>query len=733
MVLPANPPPLRRPLVVALLSGLATWATLHSPTIFFDNQILLGPSLGVLALMLYGWLGLAVGLAAATVTIQLWGHPWAMPVLLAQLLWQLLFLRSFNGGPSQIGNGRIVLATIAFWVTLGLPLKALLYTWQLQLDWQSMSTLAVKEAVVSVVNASLALMAYLALQALGTRHQHGDLSLRGISFASQLLMISLPGILIISAAGQQLTDLSIANYRSDLKSESDLLGEMLKRSDAAYPDLTQLAGNLSASSGQTIAFALESRDGQLLISNPSLFQRLQTDYTPLSELQHQHDPHFSLLAPRGTAAVVSRLLSSYWSYQQPLDPVEYRGWQSTIVFKPARKDMEKLVDQMRPPLQIMGLLLIGAALASEFSTTLLSRQFKRTLRSFSAKARLGESSNTMPLLQPSNIQEINGLVNIINEKAMIVNQLSEELRSVNANLKISEQQHRLLADNAQDVITIMDERHQITYISPSIEQLRGWSPQEAMRQPLCDQLKPSGWQEMQSIQKRIEQARQARRPLPRFRLELEQSHKHSGWIWTDATISCMVSEDNQHVATLMVTRNISEQKLVEQQLREQAHTDELTGLLNRRAFLAHTNQRLTQFNQHHASGTPALLFCDLDLFKEINDSFGHAMGDTVLRITAQRIRQMLGQQDVAARIGGDELVVVLHNVPNSTAALALARRIQQGIAEPIGLEQRTVSITASVGVTLARPGEGLDSLLARADQGMYQAKRSGRGSMTEIS
>jgi diguanylate cyclase (GGDEF)-like protein/PAS domain S-box-containing protein len=404
--------------------------------------------------------------------------------------------------------------------------------------------------------------------------------------------------------------------------------------------------------------------------------------------------------------------------------------------------MGQLVDQMRPSLQIQGVLLIGAALTSELSTTLLSRQFKRTLRSFSATVSRGPCSGTMPLLQPSNIQELNQLVNVINKQAVIVNQLSKELQTANTNLQTSEQQHRLLADNALDVITLLDERHQITYISPSIEQLRGWTPHEAISQPLWEQMKAMSWQELQQILKHIEQARQANKPLPRFRLELELTHKDSGWVWADATISCMVSDDNLHVATLMVYRSINEQKKTEGQLRLQANTDELTGLLNRRAMLVHTNELLSRFNHNHLNEKqpnrhspreiPALLFCDLDLFKTINDSFGHAVGDAVLQITAQRIRNMIREQDTAARIGGDELVVILNGVCHITAALNIATKIQQAIAEPIVLENQRVSITASMGIALARAGEDSQSLIARADQGMYEAKRSGRGRIIQI-
>lgn len=742
MVPPLSHPLPRSLLNVALLSGLAAWSTLHSPTIFFDNQILLGPSLGVLALMEFGWLGLPVGISAAVMTLPLWGHPWAIPVLLVQLLWQQLFLLTCNGGPTQIGNGRIVLATIAFWMTLGLPLKALLYTNQLQLDWQSMSTLAVKEAVVSVVNASLALLAYLALQALGAHRQRRDLSLRGITFASQLLMISLPGMLIIAAAGQQITHLSIEQFRAELNAEAQSIRVMLNHQAETIKDLPKLAADITNDTSEPIAFALVSRDGQQLMSNPNLFRRLQTDYKPNSHFPLHHDPRFSLLAPISTRAVVSRSLNSYWQYQQELSLHESNRWQTITVVKSARSDMGQLVDQMRPSLQIMALLLIGAALASELSTSLLSRQFKRTLRSFSQTVRRSHSISTMPLLQPSNIQELNGLVKVINEQAVIVNQLSQELQTANTNLRISEQQHRLLADHAHDVITLLDNRHHITYVSPSIEQLRGWTPDEARNLPLREQLKPDGWQTIQQILKRIEQARQANKSLPRFRLELEQSHRSSGWVWTDASISCMVDENNRHVATMMVYRNISDQKKVESQLRHQAHTDELTGLLNRRAILAYINDLLSHFNHksvnqddsssHPPGESPALLFCDLDLFKDINDRLGHAVGDAVLQVTAQRIRRMIREQDSAARIGGDELVVVLNGVPDAGTAHSIGRAIQQAISEPIVLKDQRVVITASVGITLARPGESVESLMARADQGMYQAKRSGYGHMIQI-
>lgn len=176
-----------------MLCGRASWAKLNSPTIFFDHEILLGPSPGALALIEFGWLGAPVGISAAAATIRPWGHPCAVIALEAQLLWQQLLFRDWNGGRSQIGNSPIVVATIAFRVVLGLPLKALLHSWHLQLDWQTIATLTGEEAAMGVV------------KAIGIQGQRGALSLRGLTFTSQLVLISLPATPNFSAKGRQIT------------------------------------------------------------------------------------------------------------------------------------------------------------------------------------------------------------------------------------------------------------------------------------------------------------------------------------------------------------------------------------------------------------------------------------------------------------------------------------------------------------------------------------------------
>ncbi|MEA5414387.1 GGDEF domain-containing protein [Synechococcus sp. BA-132 BA5] len=170
----------------------------------------------------------------------------------------------------------------------------------------------------------------------------------------------------------------------------------------------------------------------------------------------------------------------------------------------------------------------------------------------------------------------------------------------------------------------------------------------------------------------------------------------------------------------------------EKQLRHRASVDELTGLLTRRELLEQLQRLLSKAERRRRNESLALLFCDLDRFKEINDSLGHATGDAVLRAVAQRLRSCLRANDLGGRTGGDEMVVVLHSVPDLESAMAVAKKIGLAIAQPIKTPVLDIGITASIGATLARPNEGMDDLMARADIAMYEAKQAGRNRVIPI-
>ncbi len=160
------------------------------------------------------------------------------------------------------------------------------------------------------------------------------------------------------------------------------------------------------------------------------------------------------------------------------------------------------------------------------------------------------------------------------------------------------------------------------------------------------------------------------------------------------------------------------------ELSYRASHDQLTGLINRDQLRA----RLAEVVSHppRRGGSAGLLFCDLDYFKNINDSYGHAAGDQVLRTTAERISASVRACDIVARLGGDEFVVVLSEVYDRFAAATVAEKIRAAISQPMSVDTDLVHMTISIGIVCAGPDTSPDTLLAQADAALYQAKHSGR-------
>ena len=164
----------------------------------------------------------------------------------------------------------------------------------------------------------------------------------------------------------------------------------------------------------------------------------------------------------------------------------------------------------------------------------------------------------------------------------------------------------------------------------------------------------------------------------------------------------------------------------ERQLQSLAHTDALTGLANRLLFDARLQQSMQQARR--SRGQIALLLVDLDNFKAINDGYGHAIGDEVLRSTAQRLRATVREVDTLARLGGDEFAIVLTGLANGADAERMAEKIVAKVGAPMRLLGLPLEISVSIGVALFSSGDLSPSeLLRRTDQAMSLAKRAGRG------
>lgn len=168
------------------------------------------------------------------------------------------------------------------------------------------------------------------------------------------------------------------------------------------------------------------------------------------------------------------------------------------------------------------------------------------------------------------------------------------------------------------------------------------------------------------------------------------------------------------------------------ELQQRAFTDPLTNLPNRLLFedrLAHALLRMGRSNHQKVRERAGVLFVDLDGFKPINDSFGHASGDEILKSAAERLAAQARTSDTVARVGGDEFLVLLEDVQDVAACMAVARRILQALSEPFHLGGKELQITCSIGIVVF-PDHGVgDHLIAHADAAMYAAKRNGGNSI----
>jgi diguanylate cyclase (GGDEF)-like protein len=178
--------------------------------------------------------------------------------------------------------------------------------------------------------------------------------------------------------------------------------------------------------------------------------------------------------------------------------------------------------------------------------------------------------------------------------------------------------------------------------------------------------------------------------------------------------------------TVVLLEDITERRNAEARITHLARFDELTGLPNRLNFRDEIEHLLAV--PHDGEQLSALLFIDLDQFKQVNDTLGHPCGDQLLRAVAERLRTMLRPEDFVARFGGDEFVVFQQNIKSTDEAASLARRVVDHLSERYKVDNHFVEIGASVGIAMTSPGGiSADTLLKNADMALYRAKADGRG------
>ncbi|MHB1075628.1 bifunctional diguanylate cyclase/phosphodiesterase [Thiobacillus sp.] len=286
-------------------------------------------------------------------------------------------------------------------------------------------------------------------------------------------------------------------------------------------------------------------------------------------------------------------------------------------------------------------------------------------------------------------------------------------------------QQASLLDKAQDAIVVRGLDHVIRYWNKGAERLYGWTRDEAIGQSADTLVYADPADFHQSTREVREQGE--------WNGEIMQRRKDGSTLIVEAHWTLLRDEQHMPDAILGINTDITERKAAEREIQYLAFYDHLTGLPNRQLLrdrLSHAlaiDARLSQVG--------ALLFIDVDNFKALNDTLGHAIGDLFLQQLAQRLQACLREGDTLARLGGDEFVIVLENLaaaPHEAAALAMVvgEKVLASFAPPFLLSEYVHHSTSSIGVTLFNDQPATqDELLQRADLAMYQAKAQGRNTL----
>jgi len=298
-------------------------------------------------------------------------------------------------------------------------------------------------------------------------------------------------------------------------------------------------------------------------------------------------------------------------------------------------------------------------------------------------------------------------------------------------LRQSVERYRVIAENSRDVIWLVELPSMLLrYVNPSVERLRGWTPQELIGQPMTATMPPETEQNVRAIAARLLERLASNGPSDLHEtVELEMPSKDGRQVPVEVVATLLLDEAGQPQHVLGISRDITERKANEEAIRQLAFFDRLTQLPNRRLLEDRLQQSIARAQRERRR--LSLLFIDLDKFKPINDAFGHEAGDWLLQRVAERMKDCLRQSDTVARIGGDEFIVLLPDTDSVQAATHVAEKIRAALERPFFTDaKQSLQISSSIGVVLyPEHADNARDLLRFGDEAMYRAKKSGRNAV----
>ena len=280
-----------------------------------------------------------------------------------------------------------------------------------------------------------------------------------------------------------------------------------------------------------------------------------------------------------------------------------------------------------------------------------------------------------------------------------------------------------LIRNASDVVAIVSAEGIVEFMSPSVERTFGYTPERLLGRPVGEFVHGEDAERLRALLLAVSAQAPGQPATGGFRVR----HAEEGWRHVEALGTNLLA-DEEIAGIVLNVRDVSERKSFEAELEHQAFHDTLTGLPNRALFRNRVEHALAAQRRNALPVT--VLFLDIDDFKYVNDSLGHAAGDDVLQELARRLDDSMRPADTAARIGGDEFALLLHETESELQSVEIAQRLMAALAQPIALAGRDLALATSVGIAFSDQGmvspRDADELLRNADAAMYMAKESGK-------
>ncbi len=300
-------------------------------------------------------------------------------------------------------------------------------------------------------------------------------------------------------------------------------------------------------------------------------------------------------------------------------------------------------------------------------------------------------------------------------------------KQVEETLRKSEEKHRTMVESAPDPVVVYDMNERVVYLNLAFSRVFGWTLNESRGQTI-DFVPVEHLPEAKLIFTKIDRG-EIISGIETCRLTKDGTR-------VDVSISGAGFFDSQGTlqGSVMTIQDITERKQTEEEVKFLAYHDVLTGLPNRKSFYMRLEDELVQLhsrpevNRRVGGHKWALLFLDLDRFKDVNDTLGHDAGDDLLKMVATRIRSCVRKSDYIFRLGGDEFTIILNDLTNETDVAKVAEKIRETVAQPCCIKDHELYMTVSIGISVyPDDGENVEILVKNADMAMYTAKEERQG------